>query len=834
MSYKLEDLIDMKSVQELQDKINIINQFPSAIVDNNGKLLTSVAWQDVCTKFHRIHPESKKECIKNDQCIIEHLHEANPEFCYKCPLGLIENASPIIIDGKPLGHFVTSQFFLEKPDLEFFKNQAVRFGFDEKEYLEAVEKVPIWTEEKLHYYLDFLKGFIEIIADIGLKNLKEIETNKKLELAHERLQEENKERRHAETAWNESSQFNKQVINSAQEGIIVYDLNLKYLVWNPFMEKMSGIPASEVLGKYPLEVFPFLKDVGMIEILERALKGEINEGIDFPFEVISTGRKGWNSDRTAPLRNSKNEIIGVISTVRDITERKLSEKALLKSEEQLKAIFENSLNSIMIADDQGNYLKVNKAAAEMFNYPVEKMLQMNVGDLKTNNSPDAGKRYHDYVTKGYEIGEFDFVRSDGSLAIAQYHAVRVRENFNLSILSDITERKKIEKALSESENKLRSIYNVAPIGIGIIVDRVIKDVNPLACELTGYSREELIEKNARILYPSQEEYEYVGKEKYDQIREKGTGSVETLWQSKDGIIKNIHLFSTPINIKDISKGCIFTALDITARKQNELELEKHRNHLEELVKLRTEELEKANELLILSVEKEHELSEIKSRFISTTSHEFRTPLTSVRSSTELLQRFGKKWSDEKQSEHFNRILSSVDYLTHLLDEILTLNRAESGKISYNPETIDLLKFSEGCLLDAKLLMTDLHELIFSYKLKQKEFQLDPKLMRFILSNLLSNAAKYSPHGGNVELKISKDNRLLTIEVSDEGIGIQTEDLHKIFDSFYRTKHAEEIHGTGLGLAIVKRAVELHNGVITVESELGKGTTFTVKIPINNK
>jgi signal transduction histidine kinase len=272
-------------------------------------------------------------------------------------------------------------------------------------------------------------------------------------------------------------------------------------------------------------------------------------------------------------------------------------------------------------------------------------------------------------------------------------------------------------------------------------------------------------------------------------------------------------------------------IDITERKLAEEELEKHRNNLEELVKVRTAELEQANELLKISVEKEKELNEMKSRFLSTTSHEFRTPLTSVLSSTELLQRYGPKWSDDKKDEHFTRIIASVEYLTNLLDDILTLNRAESGKISYNPVTVDLYKFSENCLLDAEVLMTDMHELKFNYKSKQKEFQLDPKLMRFVFNNLLSNAIKYSPQGGDVTLQISSDKKHVCIEVSDEGIGIQPEDLHKIFDAFYRTKAADEISGTGLGLAILKRSVELHNGEITVESEIGKGTTFKVNIPI---
>ena len=140
--------------------------------------------------------------------------------------------------------------------------------------------------------------------------------------------------RKSQFTLNESNNFNSQIINSAREGIIVYDRNLKIQVWNPFMEKLSGFHASEIIGKYPLDVFPFLKEAGLIDILEKALNGEIGNDIDFPFFISTTGKTGWASDSAAPLYDSKNEIIGVISTVRDITERKHSEIELIKAKEK--------------------------------------------------------------------------------------------------------------------------------------------------------------------------------------------------------------------------------------------------------------------------------------------------------------------------------------------------------------------------------------------------------------------------------------------------------------------------------------------------------------------
>jgi len=156
MAYRLEDLVDLQAFQTLQETLNEIYAFPSAIIDNEGKILTAVGWQDVCTKFHRVNKQSELECIKSDKYISDHLHEANPVVSYKCPHGMVDNAIPIIIEGIHYANFFTGQLFLEKPDLEFFKKQAKQYGFDEKTYLEAVERVPVWTKDKLDKYLVLL------------------------------------------------------------------------------------------------------------------------------------------------------------------------------------------------------------------------------------------------------------------------------------------------------------------------------------------------------------------------------------------------------------------------------------------------------------------------------------------------------------------------------------------------------------------------------------------------------------------------------------------------------------------------------------------------------
>jgi ligand-binding sensor protein len=187
MGYKLQDLIDIDHFQNLQDRLNKIYAFPSSIIDNDGNILTATAWQEVCTKFHRKNKESERLCIQNDLYIKKHIHDADPALTYRCPHGLVDNAAPVIIDGVHYGNFFTGQFFLgQAPDPEFFRSQARKYGFDENTYLAAVKKVPVWSQEQLDNYLFFIRGLIEIIAESGLKKLREIENRKQIQVTEQR------------------------------------------------------------------------------------------------------------------------------------------------------------------------------------------------------------------------------------------------------------------------------------------------------------------------------------------------------------------------------------------------------------------------------------------------------------------------------------------------------------------------------------------------------------------------------------------------------------------------------------------------------------------------
>ena len=229
--------------------------------------------------------------------------------------------------------------------------------------------------------------------------------------------------------------------------------------------------------------------------------------------------------------------------------------------------------------------------------------------------------------------------------------------------------------------------------------------------------------------------------------------------------------------------------------------------------------------------KEKQLNELKSRFLSTSSHEFRTPLTTILTSSELLVMGGRQLSEEKYLEYIIKIQNSVTYMTSLLDDMLAINKTDPGKWKFNPSRINLYRFCLMMIEDANNIATPQHNIIFNYLLNDKYAIVDDKLLQHIISNLLSNAVKYSPDGGNIILKVTQFRSNLEFVISDRGIGISKRDQKNLFENFYRGKNTGNIQGTGLGLSIVKRSVESHGGQIKFKSRLNEGSTFSVLIPI---
>ncbi|MGA7935274.1 MAG: HAMP domain-containing sensor histidine kinase, partial [Kovacikia sp.] len=237
------------------------------------------------------------------------------------------------------------------------------------------------------------------------------------------------------------------------------------------------------------------------------------------------------------------------------------------------------------------------------------------------------------------------------------------------------------------------------------------------------------------------------------------------------------------------------------------------------------------EELLKTLEKEKELSELKSRFVSMTSHEFRTPLSTIYSSSELLEYYEHRWTREERLDQLHLIQSTVEHMTQLLEDILLIGQAEADHLEFHPTPINLPQFCSELTNHLQLSIGSNHTLAFLNQCSTVRAWVDEKLLRQILTNLLSNGVKYAPEGSLIQLELTCDSEQIILRIQDQGIGIPPEDHAHLFEAFHRAKNVGTIPGTGLGLAIVKRCVEVHNGSITFQSEVGVGTTFEVTLPL---
>jgi signal transduction histidine kinase len=267
--------------------------------------------------------------------------------------------------------------------------------------------------------------------------------------------------------------------------------------------------------------------------------------------------------------------------------------------------------------------------------------------------------------------------------------------------------------------------------------------------------------------------------------------------------------------------------DLLERKLKNLNKE-----LDVKVKQRTKELQVANTDLKKALEKEKELNEFKSLIVTNVSHQFKTPLTTINSSAELIDKNIEMNGDlTRILKHSLRIQNSVKHLNDLLNEILYIDKADSVKISFNPETIHLAEYLDSIFDDVTHGICRKHILKKTIELDKDEHFIDKELFHQVISNLLANAANYSKDGSVIDLMIKTEGGWLYGTVKDNGIGIPKKDQEKLFERFFRGSNVGPKEGTGLGMPIIKKSLEVQGGDLTFESKVGRGTSFHFKIPV---
>ena len=377
-------------------------------------------------------------------------------------------------------------------------------------------------------------------------------------------------------------------------------------------------------------------------------------------------------------------------------------------------------------------------------------------------------------------------------------------------------------------------------------------VNPAAERMFGYAASELKNLPVEVLIPSN--FRSGHKILRDEFNSKPSNRSMGAGRDLFALKKNGEEFPVEISLSHYKKDDEFFVIafivDITLRKEIEQNLVKKQNELEKvtfeirnlntelekkvderthILKEALEKLEQSQKELHDALNKEKNLNEIKSRFVSMASHEFRTPLSAVLSSAALLSKYTKEVDQEKRNKHIDRIKDSVKHLNDILEDFLSLGRLDEGRIAADPHEFNLPEMINETLADVKVVLKPGQKFNFKFEGEEK-VNADKKLLRNILINLISNAAKFSEEDSPITISAKSDSEKNKITVTDKGIGISQKDQEHLFTMFYRASNVTNIQGTGLGLHIVKRYLDLINGTVDLQSTLGKGTSISITFP----
>ena len=392
----------------------------------------------------------------------------------------------------------------------------------------------------------------------------------------------------------------------------------------------------------------------------------------------------------------------------------------------------------------------------------------------------------------------------------------------------------------DSKQGIYAVFQFATEGILVTNDKSeIIQVNPSAERLFGYEAGELIGQKIEVLIPNRFKEKHVGHRdgfhKNPHARSMGEG-MELFGQKKDGVEFPVEISLSPYATPE-GRFVVAFVVDNTNRRIAEEKLKNYSTDLEKQVNNRTmilqeaiTELEKTKNELHEALEKEKELNEMKTRFVSMASHEFRTPLTTILSSLSLVKTYGDQNNSEKQNRHIHKIKSSITNLTDILNDFLSVSKMEEGKIENIREKFIVTTFVEGVISEVESLCKNGQTINFEHT-GDELLYLDSKLLKHVLFNLLSNAAKFSNENSIIQVKSSLTDSEFNLSVEDQGIGISESDQKHLFQRFFRARNASNIQGTGLGLNIIENYIEVMKGNIRFTSKENVGTTFYLQFPL---
>ncbi|MFA5553174.1 MAG: PAS domain S-box protein [Phycisphaerae bacterium] len=597
--------------------------------------------------------------------------------------------------------------------------------------------------------------------------------------------------------------FYRMLFDNATDAIFLMDFD-KFVECNKKTLEMFSCTKEQILGHKPYSVFSPRYQPDGRDSKEKALE-KINSGLKGQPQFFEWSHQKLDGTvfetevSLNPVQWDNRTYLQAI--VRDVSSRKSLEKILKASSEELSVVIENLPFAVLAHDFEGNIKIANRALSSLTGYSIEELLNMNAADIDPDipTREDREKIWFKLESGGFSQLNTIHRRKNSKKypAVVTLSAITLKgEQLLLAVVQDITERQKFEQTLRENEEKIRSIFRAAPIGIGLVCNRVLLEVNDQICEMTGYSKQYLIGKSARILYPSDEDFEYVGREKYKQINKHGTGSVQTRFKTKDGRIIDILLSSTPLDPKNLSSGVTFTALDITERKKAEEEILVRQEQLKIL----------ASELAWAEEQERHRIAvgihdDIGGK-LALAKLETQTLLKSVRD--DLI-----KQPLQKQLNTIDQIINEVRILTfELSDPVLYEIGLEAAVQSWMSKNI-----------------TQASGIDYTIECQGPKLSLDGRIKVTLfkcIKEALTNALK-SAKAKKLYVNIKRCIGRIEVSVEDNGIG---------FDPCILSKTTWE--NCSFGLFYLKERLNYLGGELQIESEQGKGTCVKMMIPLREE
>jgi PAS domain S-box-containing protein len=633
------------------------------------------------------------------------------------------------------------------------------------------------------------------------------------------------------------------LISSCANAVVVIDDSGEIQTWNEAAsnlfavdQEFSGRKLEEFIQPFPWQHIP--SQNGDQTPLNRKSQVEISDtkGKKIRGEITMSEIKAEGHSRFVCMFHSNAEIDEI-------------RREFLEEREMFDAVVTAAVDGIILINASGIIQKVNPAVCKLFRYTKDQILGKNIRLLMP--SPDANK--HDgYISNYLKTGSKKIIgigrevfgkKSDGSVfpfRLSVSEVVLNEQIFFAGIIHDLTEQKKAQKKLENYAKELEiHVQNrtreIASINEGLRKQIIEKSKAELALKesqrlykaiATNFPDGTIIvlDKDFRYIFAEGLELNKKGK---DEEKLKGTSYLDQIEEAErpkitDMFLKVLNGAKQRTEIRINNDDYTLNAVPLAGDKE-----EIHRILL---VEKNITSQKQAEKDIQNALEKERELNILKSRFVSMASHEFRTPLSTVLSSVGLAEKYVEIGDAQKQRKHFERIKNSVHTLTNILNDFLSLDKLETGRIQTAVESFDLT----ALVSDVSDEMTDLLKESQEISINSNGpviLESDPKLVKNVMLNLLSNASKYSGEQDKIEIDVAKQAKEVKVSIRDHGIGISKEDQESLFERFFRSNNVSHIQGTGLGLNIVKRYIHLLNGRIEFTSEPGQGSVFTFYVPI---